>query len=158
LDLESPGPTFAQRALEALQTPRGPLQGLAVTLNYIPYDWKQAQRLRDYLQTLNFDKAVVVVSSEGGLFDYGTDEEILTNLEILYDITPSDAVLAGTITPVGGPGRIFNRVNGVRIVPRTLTDFERLIGQAGWMVQESIEQPMNHVVGMRKISRLDVMK
>jgi len=89
LDLESPGPIFGSRALQALQAPGAPLEGLDVTLEYTAYQWAEPQRLQSYLEKSNLRESVVAASSEGGLFDYGTDAEIGGHLKILHALTPS---------------------------------------------------------------------
>lgn len=150
LDLESPGPVFAGRALEALQAPGAPLQGVNAGLVHVPYHWSKPQVLREYISDLNLNQSVVAVSSEGGLFDYGTDAEILGNLQVLRELTPRDTVLAGTITQAEGPGRVLNQTSRALTIPRRLEEFSGLAGQAGWRVQENLELPMNRVVGMRK--------
>jgi len=50
LDLENAAPVFAGRALEALKSLDGPLYGLNASLEYVPYDWREAQLLGDWLR------------------------------------------------------------------------------------------------------------
>jgi hypothetical protein len=150
LDLEKPGPAFAGRALESLQKDSGPLSGLNASLVHVPYDWSQESGLEKYLDGLGLADRAVGVSSEGGLFNYGTDGEITGNLTVLRDTTPAQTVLVGTITPAAGPGAAFEKLSGVSTIARSLADFSLLAGKSGWKVTDSLEQPMNHVVGMRK--------
>lgn len=150
LDLESEGPHFAGRALDVLKAPGAPLSGLDVELVYAPYNWSETSVLRAYLTRLGLEEAVVAASSEGGLFDYGTNEEILANAGILRELTPQDAVLGGTITPADGPGGLFNRTSGATTIPRTLEEFAELMERSGWQVAKSVDRLMNCVVLLRK--------
>jgi hypothetical protein len=150
LDLEMSGPEFGKRALEALRGPGSPLQGVAVTLEYVPYDWSEPQRLRDFLAARELKNTVVAASSEGGLFDYGTDLQVSGNLQALHAGIPPDAPLIGSITPDQGLGKIFNATSGARTVPRALADFAALVRESGWVVAENLELPLNQVLGLRK--------
>ncbi len=152
LDLEKAAPIFAGRALEALQSPGSPLHGLKVNLEYIPYDWRETQRLNDYLTALNLAQSIVAVMVEGGLFDYGTSEEISANLKVLHALTPAETVLAGTITPVQRPGEGFAQVGGARTIARSLEEFRDLTNESGWAIMESRDRMINYVIQLCKLS------
>ena len=48
--------------------------------------------------SLQVTGAVVAGSSEGGLFEYGSDGEIIENLRLFHAATAADAVMTGTVT------------------------------------------------------------
>lgn len=150
LDLESAGPLFGGRALEALLAPGAPLAGLKIEMEYIPYNWSQPEKLPGCLNGIDMGRAVVGVSSEGGLFNYGTDAEIAGNLKALHALTPPETVLVGTLTPKFRPGQAFNTMSGLQTIPRELDEFEHLAGQSGWKVADSKRYLMNCVVSMQK--------
>ena len=150
-DLECGAPAFAERALQALNVPTAPLAGIDVAFEYRPYNWLEPARLETYLADLDLEDAVVAVSSEGGLGDYGGEQAVSSNLQAVAAGTPANTTLMMTITPNEGPAAVFNAVSVARIVPRSLQEFTRLAEHAGWRFVESREQPMNTVVGLRKM-------
>ena len=150
LDLESPGPVFGSRALQALQAPGAPLEGLDVTLEYTPYQWAEPQRLQSYLEKLNLRESVVTAASEGGLFDYGTDAEIGEHLKILHAMTPEQGIVAATTTPIDGPGSAFNQTSGARTVSRPREAFAELAAKAGWEISGFAKVLMNDVLVLGK--------
>jgi hypothetical protein len=149
-DLESAAPTFAKRAFSALQVQGAPLQGLNATMEYTPYNWHVTQDLHTKLSALSLQQSVVVVTAEGGLFDYGSTEDISANLDILYALTSSDTVLTGTITPPQRPGEGMAQVGGATTVARSLNEFGDLARENGWTIIESRDRLINYVVRMHK--------
>ena len=150
LDLESPGPIFGSRALQALQRPGAPLEGLDVTLEHTPYQWAEPQRLQSYLEIMNLQESVVAAASEGGLFDYGTDTEIRGHLKILHAMAPEHAVVAATTTPIDGPGSAFNRTSGARTISRSREAFAELAANEGWEISGFAKVLMNDVLVLEK--------
>ena len=150
LDLESPGPIFGGRALQALKAPGMPLAELDVILEHTPYQWSEPRQLQSCLGKLDLTESVVAAASEGGLFDYGTDDEIRGNLEVLHAMTPMHAVVAVTTTPVDGPGRAFNQTSGARTVSRSREAFAELSAAARWKVVSFAKVLMNDVLILGK--------
>jgi hypothetical protein len=83
LDGDENGPAFGARALAALQEPGAPLAGLDITFEHTLYDWSDVSGLTAALKAAQTEDAQLVVSSEGGLFEYGSDQDILANLRAL---------------------------------------------------------------------------
>jgi len=152
LDVESAGPVFGGRALSAMQAPGEPLEGLDITLEYTPYQWAEPQRLQSYLESLELQKAIVAVSSEGGLFDYGTDSLISGHLKILHAIVSEHMVVAVTTTPTEGPGCAFNQTSGARTISRTHEAFADLAAKSGWVVTGFARVLMNDVSVLNRTS------
>src|SRR5262249_55092524 len=96
LDAQEDGPTFGARALLALAAPGAPLHGLDVQFQHQAYDWNQTAPLARLLADLAACGAVIAASSEGGLFEYGTDDAIVANLTALA--RAGVPIVAGSVT------------------------------------------------------------
>jgi hypothetical protein len=154
LDVDSDGPCFGSRALAALRADDAPLSGVAAHLEAIEYNWADTSRLRAVLDSIE-PGCVVAGSSEGGLFDYGSDKEIVANLATLRDGTPPDFVMVGSVV------RDLNTLDS-RLRPSAqssarpnirhlgLEAFRTLAGRAGWMVENVIDSTAHHAVSLGK--------
>ena len=107
------------------------------------------------IDRIEADGAVVAGSSEGGLFEFASDEEIVANLKALRLGTPEDCVMVGPVVrdaaTLDPRLRVMEHVPGrpaVRFVG--LDVFGRLAGAAGWTVARSLDGPMHQVVSLRK--------
>jgi hypothetical protein len=89
------------------------------------------------------------VSSEGGLFEYGSDDEIVANLSTLLELTPPDTIVVGSVCREGELTRIHSGI-GVTLRPRPRDTFRVLVEQAGWRVDTFIERPFNDSVRLVK--------
>ena len=76
LDPDRAGASFGARAAEALTAAGGPLHGLQVSLERRDYDWRAPETLRGIVAEVSAGSPLVLCCSEGGLFEYGTDEEV----------------------------------------------------------------------------------
>lgn len=148
------GPHFAARALAALRETGGALAGLDIELHHTSYDWSTPDGLRPVLARVQ-DGAVTAGSTEGGLFDYGSDETIVANLEVLRDAAPDDFVMVGSVI------RSLDTLDARLHVTTTmksrpavrwlgLTAFEALAARSGWRVVRTIDSTAHHVVALRK--------
>jgi hypothetical protein len=150
LDLDDRGPAFGGRALDTLRAPGAPLCGLEIGFRHLTYQWSRVDRLREALADLRATNAVCAVSSEGALFEYGSDTEIVTNLETLHAGTARDTIIVGSVTRDGKPMRALQTADRVATRPRTLEAFQSLAEQAGWSVQHAIERPFSYNVRLVK--------
>jgi len=150
MDVDPRGAGFGARAIEALRGPSAALSGLEIGFQYLSYEWSETERLRAALEELGGRDAVCGVSSEGGLFEYGSDEEIVANLKVLYAGTAEDAFVVGSVTREGEAVRASRGAHRVATRPRTLEEFLRLSGVGGWRVQEIVERPFSFHVRMVK--------
>jgi hypothetical protein len=130
--------------------PGAPLEDLGIEARHFHYEWSKADRLRKLLKELHASKAACGISSEGGLFEYGSDEEIVANLEALHSGTAEDAFVVGSVTREGGPARASLIANGVSTRPRTMEGFRRLAGRADWVLHEVVERPFSFHVRLVK--------
>jgi hypothetical protein len=147
LDLDEAGPAFGARAVEALRGADGPLRDFDVQLRRVEYDWREVARLRRVFEGTVASQGVVAVSSEGGLFEYGSDDEIAANLGAIRDGAPDDTVVVGSVTRAEGPVE-FLREFTVR--PRTLHAFRELAARAGWNIARVIERPLAYDVRLSR--------
>jgi hypothetical protein len=147
LDLDEAGPTFGARAVGALRGDDGPLHEFDVRFERVAYDWQNADRLQSLLDASGAAEAVVAVSSEGGLFEYGRDDDIVANLEAIHRGAPAECIVVGSVTRAAGPAG-FLREFTVR--PRTLTAFRDLAARAGWSIARVIERPLAYDVRLSR--------
>ncbi len=150
MDLDGDGPAFGVRAIDALCAPAAPLGDLDVRFRHFNYDWSEAVRLREFLDHLHAADTACAVSSEGGLFEYGSDPEIVENLRTLHAGTASDAIVVGSVTRDGRAVRALQTANGLSARPRTIEAFRFLVEQAGWIIQRVIERPFSYNVRLMK--------
>ena len=94
--------------------------------------------------------AACAASSEGALFEYGSDTEIVANLEVLHAGTAADAIIVGSVTRDGEPLRALHTSGRAATHPRTREAFRSLAEQAGWSVQHVIERPFSDNVRLVK--------
>jgi hypothetical protein len=150
MDLDGRGPEFGGCAIECLRGPAGPLGRLNIGFRRYRYDWSEAWRLPELLDELDVRHAACAISSEGGLFEYGSDEEIVSNLTALGAGTPRDAIVVGSVTREGGPVRASLIASRVLTRPRTIEGFRSLCERGGWRVEEVIERPFSYNVRLVK--------
>jgi hypothetical protein len=143
-DQDDAGPGFAARALAALRESAGPLAGVDVTLTHLHYRWDDTAVLRDELARLPAE-CVASASSEGGLFNYGSDDDILANLDALRSRLPAGAKVVGSLTPPNAPGSNSVLRPRFAVRERELKAFTALVERAQWSVQHSRERAFHTV-------------
>jgi hypothetical protein len=154
LDIDKEGPNFGARALAALLAEGAPLAGLAAALEHNYYDWADPCILRRTIDEFG-SGCVAAASSEGGLFDYASDEQIVANLEAMRDGTPQDFAVVAAVArdeeSLPAPvvpllkvqGRPAVRFMGIKAL-RSLAE------RAGWNVERVLDSPLHHVATLRK--------
>jgi hypothetical protein len=150
MDADPRGPAFGLRALEALRGAPGPLRGVDIRFEYLSYEWSETERLRAALESLAAAGALCAISSEGALFEYGSDAEIVANLRVLREGTAADAIAVGSVTRDGAAVRASARANGVATRPRTLEGFRGLAAEGGWVLQTVVERPFSFNLRMAR--------
>jgi len=95
LDIDTFGPVFAERSITALKAPGGRFNGLNISFRHIQYDWNNTEKLAEVLSERK--EWLKICSSEGGLFEYCTDEVIINNLNTLYNHSGDDIKIVGTL-------------------------------------------------------------
>jgi hypothetical protein len=152
LDRERTGPDFGARALAALRDPGAPLHGLDVSFEYVRYEWSDVTVLRQLLGRLGTEGSVIAGSSEGGLFVYGTDEEVVANLEVLRSGTPDNAIVVGSMSRSDGPAGVLNKRGQLAIRAREVEEFKILVERAGWTMSRFFEGPLGHHFSLTKLA------
>jgi len=133
MDAQTEGPIFGANALVALQAPGAPLHGLDITFKHRPYDWNDTAALRSLLEETH--GAVVAASSEGGLFEYGSDDAIVTNLATLRQ--GGVAIVAGSVTSGSELRKQMIAQTRFKLYPRGLEGFAPLAARGGYAVVRS---------------------
>jgi len=151
LDRERTGPDFGARALAALRSEGAPLHGLEVSFECVRYDWSDVMVLQQQLDRWDTDGSAVAGSSEGGLFVYGSDDEIVANLETLRRGTPSDAIMVGSMSLADGAAGVLNKRGHVAIRARGVEEFKTLVQRGGWTVSRFLQGPLGHNFSLAKI-------
>jgi len=146
LDRDASGPAFGARALAALREPSGALSGLDLDFEHLPYDWRDVSGLEPALAAARSASAVVAVSSEGGLFEYGSDDEILANLRALSGGAARALFMVGSVTRNDEVIQTLKLTSRAATQPRGLATFAALIARSGWRLERSIARPVSDQV------------
>ena len=151
LDGDENGPAFGERALEALQTTGGPLHGLDISFQRTRYDWRNASELAPLIDAAHRDGELLAASSEGGLFEYGTDHDIVENLRVLS--RAPNAFVVGSVTRDDEVIRTLKLTSTAATKPRGLTVFAELAKKAGWRITRSVARPLSDQVLLEPATR-----
>jgi hypothetical protein len=149
LDGDDEGPEFGARALATLLSEGASLHGAEIGLEHVPYDWKDVEALRKRLDGADTGDTIIAASSEGGLFEYGSDDEIVANLAVLRGATPADSIMVGSVTRGEGPAQQVKASTRVATRPRTLEAFTALVHRSGWTVARALKAPFSYNVSLR---------
>jgi hypothetical protein len=95
LDIDTFGPAFAERSIRALKAFGGRFEELNISFRHIHYDWNNTEVLSEVLSERT--EWLKMCSSEGGLFEYCSDEVIIDNLNKLFVHSANDLIIAGTL-------------------------------------------------------------
>jgi hypothetical protein len=148
LDRDGLGPAFAKKSLEALQAPGFALEGLKIEMQLHSYDWHRPESLLELLGSLPTD-AVWALSSEGGLFDYGTDEVIQANLKALDKSCPAQTLMAVSATRKDSRGRLSQ--NGVAaVLPRSMEELQDILKPGAWEIRSVKETTISYMLDLCK--------
>ncbi len=143
-DVDADGPAFAASLLEALHA--GPLRGRDIATTHVPGNWADTARLAALLDGIPAE-AVIAATSEGGLFEYGSDADIAG---VLGTLAPRVGIVTGSVTRDDRLNRLLGRMNTVRLVPRGLARFGALIAPSGYGVVRSRPSPLSDQVVLAK--------
>jgi hypothetical protein len=149
LDVDERGPAFGERVFEALRTQDTPLTGIDIHFKHYRYNWEAFDELKKILASADLKRSVCAVSSEGGLFEYGSDDDIVGNLIALREMTAQDTIIVGSACRESELTRIHAGI-GVTLRPRGRDAFAELVKQAGWRVETFVERPFHDSVRLVK--------
>ena len=134
-DAQPDGPAFGARALLALSAPAEPLHGLEVQFQHHAYDWNDTAPLARLLGSLAARGAIIAASSEGGLFEYGTDDAVVANLTALA--RAGVPIVAGSVTSSSAVRKRMIAQTRFRLFARGLEGFAPLAERSGYAIAES---------------------
>src|SRR5262245_17190289 len=149
LDVDEQGPAFGERVFEALRGQNAPLTGVDVHFKHCRYNWEAFHNLKGLLESADLKRSVCAASSEGGLFEYGSDEDIVGNLTAIHEMTAEDAIVVGSACRESELTRIHAGI-GVTLRPRPREAFAALVKRAGWRVETFVERPFHDSVRLVK--------
>ncbi len=151
LDRDPHGPAFGERALAALRQAGAPLSDLSIRFEHVAYDWNEPSGLEPTLRAARSVEALVAVSSEGGLFEYGSDDDITRNLQQISEAAGESAFVVGSVTRDDEAIQVLKLTSTVATRPRGLPVFSRLLERTGWKVSRSIARPFSDQVLLERI-------
>jgi hypothetical protein len=156
LDGDDIGPNFGKRCMQALQEKGAPLDGLDMKFEHLRQDWSETAALAKLLEQSKAAGDIVIGSSEGGLFEYGSDEDIMANLQVLHQGTRDDAVVAGDIIrdleTVDPSIPILRNAFNLQYRFLGLQKLKSLAQRAGWTIDSmgQSENPVHEVFSLKK--------
>jgi len=142
LDIDNFGPSFAESSIKALKAPGGRFNELNISFRHIHYDWNSADKLIELLAERK--EWIQICSSEGGLFEYCSDEVIMQNLNILFSYSNDNIVIAGTLlhdVKTVDAGMLAALKISTNIKPRLLgiEGLKRIVEHKNWKIENIIE-------------------
>jgi hypothetical protein len=148
LDLDSFGPNFAERCINVLKSPGQRFGRLDISVRIIPYDWSNSEKLAMLMQERS--EWIQICSSEGGLFEYGSDAEIIDNLNQLYLNSPIDMKITGSLVFTKenvNPGFLAGaELLGINMNFLGLTGLKRILAQTKWVLESTQDIEAIYVV------------
>jgi hypothetical protein len=151
LDANADGAFFGANALAALKADQGPLAGLDVAMRHHDYDWDRPALMESLVAKLASAGAVIAASSEGALFEYGSDQAIVANLKALHAGGAGARLVAGSVTAADDVRRRMIAQTRFKIVPRGVTGFAPLAAEAGFCVVKAQQAFLSEQVLLRPV-------
>jgi hypothetical protein len=148
LDPDTAGPRFGANALATLKVDGGPLDGLDIALHHRPYNWDQPSDLDAFIRSLDPGAAVIAVSSEGALFEYGTDDAIVANLNALR-ASDKVSLVAGSVTSADKVRRRMIANSRFKLFPRGAGGLSPLAARGGFAIVRIESAPLSDQVLLR---------
>jgi hypothetical protein len=153
LDLDTFGPAFAENCITGLKASGGRFNGLDISFRYIKYDWNNPEILERVLKERM--EWIISCSSEGGLFEYCSDEVIEKNLNTLFNNSTSELIITGSLLhdiKNVDAGIIASLKISTNIKPRFLgLDGLKNLCKNNWSVESIIEGNPRYLVFCLKI-------
>jgi hypothetical protein len=144
LDIDPACPHFGAAALAALSADGQPLAGIGISFAHEHYDWNAPALLEDLVRRAAAQDAIIAVSSEGALFEYGSDDAITANLRALHD-NGAKAVV-GSVTSADPLRRQSIAGGRFKLMPRGLDGFRPLAERGGFRIVRSEATPLGDQV------------
>lgn len=140
LDTDTFGPNFAKRCLDVLKLPGERFHGLDITIRAVQYNWSKPEQLLPLL--LERSEWLQICSSEGGLFEYGSDEDIIQNLNQLYTYSGNDTRVVGSLifnkSDVCKGYLGFAELTRINVRFLGLTGLNNILSKTKWVLENNI--------------------
>jgi hypothetical protein len=146
LDRSEDGAFFGANTLAVLKAEGHPLAGVDAALELHGYDWNEPAHLARLLEKIAAMTGAIAASSEGGLFEYGTDDAITANLRVLHD---GVRFVAGSVTSSDEARQRMIALSGFAVIPRGLEGFRPLAEAARFSIVRSEPALLSDQVLMR---------
>ena len=146
LDIDAAGPRFGAAALAGLSAQGQPLAGFDIAFSHEQYDWNAPALLANLLGQAASQGAIVAASSEGALFEYGSDDAIAANLRALHNSGRGAKMVVGSVTSADALHRQSVANTRFRLVPRGLDGFRPLAERGGFRIARSEAAPLGDQV------------
>jgi hypothetical protein len=149
LDIDTFGPSFADRSITALKEHGGRFNGLDITLRHINYDWNHTESLAELFSERK--EWLQICSSEGGLFEYCSDEVIIRNLDTIHNNSNDNIIVTGSLLhdiKTVDAGMIAALKISANIKPRFLgiAGLKRIAEQKKWKIVSTTEGNPRYLV------------
>ena len=148
-DAREEGPIFGERATLALTAPEGPLSEIEVQFPHHAYDWNDTAPLARLLVDLVRRGAIIAASSEGGLFEYGTDDTVVANLTTLA--RADVPIVAGSVTSSSAVRKRMIARTKFQFFARGLEGIAPLVELSGYAIAESHTAVLSDQVLLRPL-------
>ncbi len=109
-----------------------------------PYDWRRSWDLAVQLEGI--ENYAAAASSEGGLFAYGNDEEIMGNLEVLQRLTPPDFTISGSMCVATTSNQTQHPFISLAARSFDSDKFEEPVRKASWKIERQLAGPATHLL------------
>ena len=149
LDSGTDGPFFGANALAALRVDGRPLHGLDAAWEHRDYDWNAPAPLAHLVRDLAGAGGVIAASSEGALFEYGSDDAIVGNLAALRAAGAGAKLVAGSVTRDDETRRQMIAETRFKLIPRGLAGFAPLAARAGFAIAQAAPAGLSDQVLLR---------
>jgi hypothetical protein len=151
LDSNRDGAFFGANALAALKADNGPLADLDIDMQHHDYDWNRPALLEGLVEKLTSAGAIIAASTEGALFEYGSDEAIVANLKALRADGAGARFIAGSVTCADETRRRMIAETRFKLIPRGLAGFAPLAAQAGFRIAKAESVLLSEQVLLRAL-------
>lgn len=145
-DRNDDGAFFGANALGVLKQKGNPLEDIDVTFALEDYDWNEPTKLARHLQIIRETGGVVAASSEGGLFEYGSDDAIIANLRILHEAA---RFVTGSVTSNDEIRRRMIAMSRFKLIARGLDGFRPLAKAAQFTIVKALPAILSDQVLLR---------
>ena len=149
LDGDDAGPYFGANALAALKGQASLLKGLDIGFEHRSYDWNAPAALERLIGELSAGPAIIAASSEGALFEYGSDEAIAANLQTLRADGRGVRTGAGSVTGADPIRRRMIQETSFKLIPRGIQGFAPLAERAEMRIANSVSNGFSERVLLR---------